>query len=73
MKNPENLIIGAAKICRASPIGTAKAPRFAFKHRDRCCANNGFYIASLLCPELAYKFGSTDQKRKYGKIKMKSK
>jgi hypothetical protein len=28
---------------------------------------------SLFCPELAYKFGSTDRKRKYGKIKMKSK
>jgi hypothetical protein len=29
--------------------------------------------ASLIFPELAYKFGSTDWKRKYGKTKMKSK
>ncbi len=70
----------ALRIRRASPIGAAKAPSFAFKRRERRSANNTFYIApiqlalhcsSLICPEPTYKFGSTDRKWKYGKSKMK--
>ncbi len=72
----------ALKIRRASSIGTAKAPRFAFKRRKHCSANNDSIwrlnrydarSASLIFPELAYKLGSIDWKRKYGKNNMTAK
>ncbi len=70
-------LIGEAllPIRHVSLIGTAKAPRFAFKRRERCSANTvgttSIEVFRLLGPELAYKFSSTDRKRKYGKDKMK--
>jgi hypothetical protein len=45
-KSAKSLLL-ALQIRRASPIGAAKAPRFAFKRRNRHSANNGFYIAPI--------------------------
>jgi hypothetical protein len=75
------------RIHLASPIGAESAPGFAYKRRARRSAINiscDLYIAQILLalrrshrfvyfPELAYNLGSADRKRKYGKIKMKSK
>ncbi len=71
----------------ALPIGTESESRFAYKHRARRSAINiscDVYIAQIplalrrlhrftYFPELAYNLGSTDRKRKYRQIKMKSK
>ncbi len=45
-ENIKTLLL-ALRIRHALPIGAAEAPRFAFKHRDRRSANNGFYIAPI--------------------------
>jgi hypothetical protein len=77
----ENFLL-ALQIRRASPIGAAKALHFAFKQRERRSTSKHSiqrqyswrYVArsaSLICPERAYKCGSTDWKWKYGKNKMK--
>jgi hypothetical protein len=42
----ENFLL-ALQIRRASPIGAAKAPRFAYKRREQRSANNAFYIAPI--------------------------
>jgi hypothetical protein len=42
----ENFLL-ALQIRRASPIGAVKAPRFAFKRRERSSASNAFYIAPI--------------------------
>ncbi len=65
----ENFVL-ALQIRPASPIGAASAPPLCL------LAPNATHVtrtASPIDPELAYNLGSTDQKRKYGKTKMKSK
>jgi hypothetical protein len=77
-----SLLIGEAqriqKNLRKLLIGAANSPRFAFWRSLgaplRLLAQGRYVACSalLICSELAYKFGSTDQgKRKYGKNKIK--
>jgi hypothetical protein len=69
-KNLQHLLIGTVKVNRFAYRQGECAPLCLEAQVEQRNANNiscGFYISPILIPDLTYKLGSTDRKRKYKK------